>query len=338
MDFTVFTAGTDDKDRRLDKIIRKMIPENNISSLYSAIRKGLIKVNDKKSDGSYKICEGDHISIASFLISSSSALQNNESFDTDITSKKSKTVSKKEINVKIETVFSNDYIRIINKPYDISVHGTNGLSEIIESIYEKENHEASLAFKTGPLHRLDRKTTGLLAFSNNQEGARWFSKAIADKTVEKYYIGIVQGKVQLAQTWTETLEQAQNTNQSFYTMKVSSKFNEDDKAVTVCTPLAYGKFQNGDVTLCQFQILTGKKHQIRCQSAFHGFALLGDTAYGGIKLHKNQNLFLHAYMLVLPEDNPLKIPHILKAPVPPYFNKFLSDLLIKWNSKLIIEQ
>ena len=36
-----------------------------------------------------------------------------------------------------------------------------------------------------------------------------------------------------------------------------------------------------EVTLVKFEIPTGRKHQIRAQSAFHGFPLLGDRAYGG---------------------------------------------------------
>lgn len=320
MNFSDFYAGNDDQDRRLDKIIRKMIPENNISSLYSAIRKGLIKVNDKKQDINYKIKAGDKVSIASFLISE----QKNQTSSEPANS----------IHKEIETIFSNDYIRIINKPYDISVHGDNGLSEIIESMYKNEKHEDSLAFKTGPLHRLDRKTTGLLAFSNNQEGAKWFTKAISDKTIKKYYIGIVQGKIINCQEWTDNLI-ASDSNDSFYTMKVSTA-NSENRAITICIPLAYGNFQKNDVTLCQFQILTGKKHQIRCQSSFHGYPLLGDTAYGGIKLHEKQDMYLHAYRLMIPHDNPIGLPSELTAPVSHNFNKFLSDLLIKWDCKLII--
>lgn len=323
MDFTVFTAGSNDNGRRLDKIIRKMIPDSRISSLYSAIRKGLIRVNDRKCDGSVKVNEGDKVSIASFLIENQS---------------ESKEIEKKVPEISFETVINNKYIRIINKPYDIAVHSENGLSSVIEAVYKSEQHPDSLSFKTGPLHRLDRKTTGLLAFSNNLTGAEWFTKAISDKIIKKYYIGICQGHFEKEETWNDYLIQDQ-LQSSFYKMKIISK-NKDEKnlATTICTPLAYGSYRTRPVTLCQFQILTGKKHQIRCQSSYHGIPLLGDTAYGGTDITGPQNIYLHAYKLILPEDNPLELPSELTATLPQNFTKFLKVSLINWDSHLIIKK
>ena len=48
MDFLEFKTGQDDQDRRLDKVIRIFIPELTLSQVYQSLRKGLIKVNEKK--------------------------------------------------------------------------------------------------------------------------------------------------------------------------------------------------------------------------------------------------------------------------------------------------
>lgn len=321
MDFKDFTAGINDNNRRIDKIIRKMIPDSNISSLYSAIRKGLIRVNNKKCSVNYKVSEGDIISVAKFLIKESSEEIESQQQDTDIS---------------ISTVYSNKYVRIINKPYDVSVHGENGLSTIVENIYNSEIHSDSLSFKTGPLHRLDRKTTGLLTFSNSLAGAEWFSKAISDKKIQKFYIGICQGHLSSREIWTDYLIQ-DNSKSSFYRMKITqSEISEKNKAITIATPLSYGKYKNIPVTLCQFQILTGKKHQIRCQSSYHNIPLLGDTAYNGLKINESQDFFLHAYKMIFPKDNPIELPEEITAPVPMNFEKFLNVSLLNWNSRLII--
>ncbi|MGP1459473.1 MAG: hypothetical protein ACTTKL_09205 [Treponema sp.] len=59
MTFSDFTAGADDDGRRLDKIIRRFIPEQNLSGLYGAIRKGLIKLNGKKAAPDCRVNAGD---------------------------------------------------------------------------------------------------------------------------------------------------------------------------------------------------------------------------------------------------------------------------------------
>ena len=63
MEFIKFNAGPDDAGRRFDRIVRKICGEN-LSGLYKAIRKGLIKLNGKKADSSDKVNEGDVIEIA----------------------------------------------------------------------------------------------------------------------------------------------------------------------------------------------------------------------------------------------------------------------------------
>lgn len=329
MEFLDFFAGSDDDNRRLDKVIRKMTPQSNISSLYSAIRKGLIRVNDKKADVNQKVLKNDKISIAAFL------LENNK-----IKVEFSKTASIKKVNkISFETVFQNENVKIINKPYDTNVHGPDSLSETIEAQFLEENHEHSLSFKPGPCHRLDRKTTGLLCFSQSLEGAEWFTKNIAEKTIRKFYVAVCAGDFQKTETWTDHIVPDEENSTSFYKMKIDRN-NTDEKnlAVTVCTPLAHGTFQKQKVTLCQFEILTGKKHQIRCQSAFHRIPILGDTAYGSVKLRDKQDMFLHAYKLIIPENNPVKIPHEITAPLNNNFLNFLKLSLINWDGSLIIKE
>ena len=49
MDFTDIKTGSDDYQRRLDKILKKIFKNHSLSEIYSFIRKGLVKVNGKKS-------------------------------------------------------------------------------------------------------------------------------------------------------------------------------------------------------------------------------------------------------------------------------------------------
>ncbi|MBR6913189.1 MAG: hypothetical protein IKN34_05210 [Treponema sp.] len=84
MDFKHFTAGKDDDGRRLDKIIRRFLDENALSSIYKSLRKGLVKVNGKKRSAEFKVSENDDIEIAEFLIQKSREQnQQNQKEDTN---------------------------------------------------------------------------------------------------------------------------------------------------------------------------------------------------------------------------------------------------------------
>ena len=208
MDYVHFIAGQDDKGRRLDRILRRILPENSLSGLYKSLRNGLIKVDGKKQKPEFHVSEGSDISVAAFLITPESSGQN------------SKDAENSFIDEKL-VVFRNKYLLILNKPYDVNVQkafkNENSLDEMVKKDFEARGlNKESLSFKTGPLHRLDKKTTGLIAFSQNLEGARWFSKAIMSHETKKTYLALVQGKMTEYENWQDEIEKNYEKRGYFY--------------------------------------------------------------------------------------------------------------------------
>ena len=330
MDFTHFTAGKDDSGRRLDKILRRFLSEESLSSLYKSLRKGLIKVSGKKCDGNFRVSEGDDIQIASFLLGEDFSEQSETSKEPALSAGANSPLSKDII------VFKNESILILNKPYDIPVQpsgSSNGgsLAEIVQKDYEITHKKSSLSFRTGPLHRLDRKTTGLIVFSQNLEGAKWFSEAIKTHDIQKIYLAILEGTLTENVIWEERIQKVENGKQKmergffendvFHTVSVNSE--EGKFAHTEVTPVSHGVLFGKKVTLARILIKTGRTHQIRSQAGFHGFPLLGDTAYGGTKIDSRrfgQDFFLHAAELHFPKNNSLGLPEKILAPVPDFFH------------------
>lgn len=322
MDFLEFNAGIDDNDRRIDKVLRNFIKDVPLSSIYKYIRKNLIKINNKKTTQDYRVKTGDIISIASFIINdvtkNQSEIKNNSHKNKNSTSQKD-----------LEIIFQNDDILILNKPYDILVHGSeNSLDKEIEKYYKKinQNKSKSLSFTPGPLHRLDRKTTGLLSFSLSLNGARWFSENIKNHTIQKKYVSIIQNKLEHKEEWIDYIEKkSDKDNSKFHIVEVSKSKDNDEqkKCITKITPVKYGKYKNTEITFVEIEIKTGRTHQIRAQASLHNHPLLGDTAYGGLKLEDfSCDFFLHAKELHFPNDNPLKIPEIIIADLPESFLQF----------------
>ena len=326
MEFVKFTAGTDDNDRRIDKVLRNFIKQTQLSSIYKYIRKNMIKVNDKKVSQDYHVKTGDIISIAEFIINQNQENQSNKKETPQSSNTKNNSKQKLEIILKTEDLL------IINKPYNTLVHGANdSLDKQVLDFYKNENlsnKNKSLSFTPGPLHRLDKKTTGSIAFSFSINGARWFSENIKNHTIKKYYLSVLQGKLQKKEQWEDYIEKDENLiKQSFHTVKASTQKNEDNSlqknAITIVEPVKYGKYNNTDITLVKIEIKTGRTHQIRAQASLHHHPLLGDTAYNGIKIKENQDFFLHAHTLEIPQ-NDLNIPTEISAQLPKEFSNFIS--------------
>lgn len=321
MEFRDFTAGKDDNGRRLDRVIRIFLKDLSLGEIYKLLRKGLIKLNYKKAKPDAHVNSGDIISIAAFLVK---------------LKEENQTVSE---NHKLNIVYENEHLLIIDKPYGISVHGSekavnSGLDkEVLAWYQEKERQknineeDKSLSFRPGPLHRLDRNTSGLLVFSMSLEGARWFSESIKNHTVSKKYYGLAEGIIEKTEEWIDKLSESDASDEVFHTVSQNASGKE---AQTTARPLAWGKLDAKAVTLVEYSIKTGRKHQIRAQSKLHGHPLAGDKAYGG---HSSKELkreyYLQAFSLSFPNENPLKLPSEIKIPLSEDFQLLLRSCEIE---------
>lgn len=300
MDFLEFKTGQDDQDRRLDKVIRIFIPELTLSQVYQSLRKGLIKVNQKKAKADYRIQAGDIIYAAKFLIGEEGKKE------------KEPLHSVKEKHFDISIIFENEDILILNKPAGINIHpakaGDYALTDFVLEHYKAGHNKDSLSFKPGPLHRLDKMTGGLVCFSMSSKGARWFTQNMKNHQIKKTYIALVQGQFKNEESWQDRLEKKEDTtgNSAFHTVKISE--SQGKIAITRAIPLKNGLYKGQKISLVEYQIQTGRQHQIRAQSAEHGFPLWGDTAYGADKNEANSGKYtLFAYKLEFPQ-NELGIP------------------------------
>ena len=245
-------------------------------------------------------------------------------------------------------LFRNEHLLVLNKPYDVPVQaGAHGSQTPLAALVAgdhafRQQGGASLSFRAAPLHRLDRRTTGVLVCSQSLAGAQWFSAALREHRLQKRYVALLCGTLTGRCTWSDDIGGKQARGGTFRTVTVSHAGDDAGgrvrHAVTDVAPLAYGSWRGEAVTLSELVIHTGRTHQIRAQAAAHGHALLGDTAYGGTPLHGfAESLLLHARELRLPPDAAgLGLPPQFQAPLPPEAQKILSATLKNWGGRLIL--
>ncbi len=314
--YVQFTAQKDDDDRRLDRVLRKLLPSLSLPLIYKNIRTGFIRLNDKKTDSSTHVKNGDNIGIAEFLYSSN-RINNAPAAVSDPF-------------LESITLFKNEHIWVLHKPAGLPVQKSKKDERSLDDIVRNASAKgSSLSFSPGPLHRLDRYTSGIICFSQSLLGARWFSSAMQQNKLEKYYYGLAQGELTRDEQWKDGIVKNKN-EQDFHTVSITQ-----GNSITRAKPLSWGTYCGNSITLIEYTIIGGKTHQIRSQSAYHGFPLLGDSAYGGLCSKEISSFFLHAHLLILP-DNELTIPVKIECPVPEKFRTMIKMCLPKTDTDLIL--
>jgi 23S rRNA pseudouridine955/2504/2580 synthase len=197
-------------------------------------------------------------------------------------------------------------IIVFNKPSGLASHGKSSLEALVNG-WLAGKLPPSLSFRPGPLHRLDKPTSGAIAFSETLEGARMFSRLLREQKVKKTYLAIVEGRISGEQSWRDGLARDSEAKKTFVSDGAGAK-----SALTIARPLA----ASGQYTLIEARIATGRTHQIRSQAAARGHPLAGDAKYGGSRFPGG--VFLHAWKIELAEC-PQGFPCPLVAPIPQAF-------------------
>lgn len=315
----IFTLSADDANRRLDRVLRKFLCTVPLPVIYRALRKGLIRINGKRVQASCKTCEGDVLAIASSLIESegSAAVQAGKSKKTKQTAqnteqRKTATVhTAKPFSILLQTLD----ILVVNKPAGIPVHGEHSLTQQIlhNGAAAPIRQQQALSFTIGPLHRLDKYTSGCICFSQSLHGAQWFSEHLRNQHIVKYYLGIVEGKP---------------------THGIIQTAGDMGDALTYYTAAAYNAAENCSLIL--FHPVTGRKHQIRKHAQHIGHPLVGDSRYGSTRrLPAFPAYCLHAWRLILPYSRPAGVPELLEAPLFSPAARLVNSLFPDWNNQIV---
>jgi len=297
-------TGENDNGRRLDRILRKALPDHPLPLLHRLLRQGKVLVGGKPAKAQDRVESGVKISIP---------LKNTEKPSPSACGLPSP-----------EIIWQDRGLLAVNKPAGLAVHGpasplangmagTYSLDEIVRS-FLAEKLPPSLSFRPGPLHRLDKPSSGIVIFSTSIEGARLFSSLMRESKVRKTYLAIVEGNVEKEETWEDLLVRDKDKKKTFVS-------GGGKTAITKVKPLAGASVKGMWYSLITAEIATGRTHQIRAQAASRGRPLAGDRKYGG---HGKDGFFLHAWKLEFLEFS-------IEAPLPQAFKEKVEalDLQVK---------
>jgi 23S rRNA pseudouridine955/2504/2580 synthase len=293
------TACANDAGRRLDRILRKQFPAFSLSFINRLLRKKKVSVNGIVQDGGYRVICGDRIEIKIINIKTAGEGEIVDSEICDPVSAEPAVPGTPPLCI----VYEDEDLLAVDKPAGILTHGENSLAAAVAA-YLADRIPASLSFRPGPLHRLDRNTSGLVVFGKSLKGAQFFTQATQSGTVRKYYLALVDGILEKEAVWEDYLvrDKARKITRAAggHGQKTAGTVK---KAVMRVRPMKT-EAETG-ATLIEAEISSGKTHQIRVQCSIHGLPLRSDKKYGG-SFHgsfRQTGYFLRAYKLIIPKDN-----------------------------------
>lgn len=225
--------------------------------------------------------------------------------------------------IDLNIVYEDDSLVVVNKPKGMVVHPAcgNWSGTLVNALLYNVKNLSGIngVIRPGIVHRLDKDTSGLLVVAKNDFAHVELSKQIANKTCKRIYLALLNGNLKEDSGVVINYLTRDPKNRLRYTV---SENNTGKIAETHYKVIKRFK----DYCLVQFELKTGRTHQIRVHSKFLNHPIVGDELYGAPKSKfKVNGQLLHAYKLefVHPVTNQLLS---FTAELPAEFKKVLEVL------------
>ena len=291
-----FIIKSDHYDLRLDKWLRNNFSSLNQSFIEKNIRKGNIKVNNKKVASKYKLQIKDQVIIFNY--------SKDVYFHQQIKSSIKKIPSKYNTLFNSNLVYENDNFFILDKWTGIATQGGSKINISIDDIIKNISKQYNL------VHRLDRETSGLLIIAKDLKTTKYFGKLFREHLINKIYIATCQG--------------SPKNRESKINLSISDKKDPYKFSKSITSYKVYQTINN--LSNIIFSPKTGKTHQIRIVAKHLGCPIVGDTKYNIQNKYKFEKLKLNAHMINFTfNDKEYKFNSVL----PDHFKRFFKKNELK---------
>jgi len=295
----ILKINNEDVGIRLDKFLQSKHPEKTRSHIKHWIEDGIVTVNEKVVKAGYLIKLSDKIDMGEVV---------------------EKVLSSEPQDIPIEIVYEDEDLAVINKPQGMVVHPAvkNYDNTLVNALMFKLDKLSSIngVIRPGIVHRLDKDTSGLLVVAKNDKSHVSLSNQISSKDCRRIYWALVEGVVKSGgEIVTEIGRDPKNR----------LKMAVVDKGKTAHT--IYRVLETFDkYSLVEFELKTGRTHQIRVHSAYLHHPIVGDKLYNTNKCKFNlEGQLLHAKKLILSHPSTGNVMEF-ESELPEYFEKVLMNL------------
>jgi len=273
----------DENNQRVDLFISKKERDLSRTRIKNLILNKKLKINKKTiTDPSKKICTDDYV---------------------DLEIPKPEKTSLKPFNFKLDIMYEDTDLLIVNKPAGISMHPGAGDYDktLVNALIHYNNKNLSNIgdeLRPGIVHRIDKDTSGLVVIAKNNLSHEKLSNQFSEHSINRVYQTLIWGKLRPQVGKIETLITRSSKNRQLMEVGIT----KGKKAITNYKTLAV--FENSKIPTFSFiecKLETGRTHQIRVHMSYKGNNILGDKKYKK-KFKKVKNIDLDLEKMILNLD------------------------------------
>ena len=298
----------DDSGVRLDRWLKENLQDITYVEIQKLIRTGQVRVDGGRKKQNYRVNSGEKVRFPPKFTKMN--------IDTNKKMPKNTAFSLEEI-----TIYEDDSLIVINKPYGLSTQGGTKVKYHIDGLLSIENENDKNNYRL--IHRLDKYTSGALIVAKKRESASFYTKKFLRKEIKKTYLALTRG---VPDTKTGLISfPIEKSNLK----KMSKNQDQFQDAVTQYEVIETTKDR---VSLIRLEPITGRKHQIRRHLSMLNTPIIGDKKYCNDDAPENteKRFYLHAYKIEFPRYSDGK-NILIKAEIPQYFQEAISTLGIQIN-------
>lgn len=297
-----FNITENDKNKRLDIFLLEKLEDRTRSFIKNLIEKGMATVNYKVVKAGYKLCVGDVITT-----------EIPEPVATDILPE----------NLPLDIVYEDSDLLVINKAQGMVVHPSSGCysGTLVNALmyHIKDLSGINGELRPGIVHRLDKDTAGLLLVAKNDFAHVSLAEQIKEKSCKRIYKALVYGSPKDdSGVITTYLNRGTNERKKIFVVR------EGEGKLAITHYKVLQRFKG--YTLMEYELKTGRTHQIRVHSSFIGHAVVGDPVYSKVE----DKFGLKGQLLVATN---IEFTHprsgekmSFSVPLPKYFEEVLSKM------------
>jgi 23S rRNA pseudouridine1911/1915/1917 synthase len=293
MDMQEFEAQEADAGLRADVFVAGKYPEFSRSSLEGLFSSGKITLRSQTLKPSHKIRTGEKLTVDETLLRQDPPV------------------------IKLPIIYEDKDVLVINKPAGVLSHSKGALNNeatVASFIKPGLSKDISATNRAGIVHRLDRRTSGVMITAKNQAALSWLQKQFSAKRTKKTYVAVAEGIPEPQEAIIDApIARNPKKPQTFH-VNAGGKPSQTKYKV-----LEQFKKNGKNYSLLELQPQTGRTHQLRVHLAYVNHPVAGDDVYG----HSGPNLMLHAKSLEVTLPNRQR--QVFSAPAPGYFKEFKNE-------------
>tara|TARA_B100000941_G_scaffold285852_1_gene258486 strand:- start:1119 stop:2099 length:981 start_codon:yes stop_codon:yes gene_type:complete len=241
-----------------------------------------------------KLIEDNQVQVNNNILSSPAAkIKHKDQIRINMIDKNKQDITPKKI--KLEIVFEDKDILVLNKPKGMVVHpgAGNYKNTLVNALlykYKKNLSDINGSLRPGIVHRIDKETSGLLVIAKNNLSHANLGEQFSEHSIKRKYLCLTWGVVRPLNGKISTLISRDKKNRQLMTVSdINGK-----KAITNYKTIKIFNIKDiPKISLIECDLETGRTHQIRVHLKYKGTSLLGDKQYGkkNIKFKKINNEF-----------------------------------------------